>query len=101
LVAKVLEERRQLEPLLEPLFTQLHVAHPRVQPRHQHLRLDAVAPQDGDGDALRLLEDGGKQIGGFQRLAAGPAGVMQRQLEDELGRRRDAQLASGKRRHHV
>ena len=26
---------------------------------------------------------------------------MQRQLEDELGRRRDAQLASGERRHHV
>ena len=26
---------------------------------------------------------------------------MQRQLEDELGRRRDAQLAAGERRHHV
>ena len=26
---------------------------------------------------------------------------MERQLEDELGRRRDAQLAAGERRHHV
>ena len=35
------------------------------------------------------------------RLPAGAAGVVQRQLEDELGRRRDAQLAAGERRHHV
>ena len=42
-----------------------------------------------------------KRSAASMRLAAGPAGVMQRQLEDELGRRRDAQLASGERRHHV
>ena len=42
-----------------------------------------------------------KRSAAFDGLPAGPAGVMQRQLEDELGRRRDAQLASGKRRHHV
>ena len=35
------------------------------------------------------------------RLPAGAARVMERQLEDELGRRRDAQLAAGERRHHV
>ena len=31
----------------------------------------------------------------------GSAGMVQRQLEHELGRRRDAQLASRERRHHV
>ncbi len=53
------------------------------------------------GIALCFLEDGGKQVRRFDRLAAGAAGVMQRQLEDQLGRGRDAEVASGKRRHHV
>ena len=98
---EMFEERRQLEALLQPLFAQLHVAHPRVQSRHQHLRLDAVAPEDRHGHALRFLEYGGEQVGGFNRLPAGPAGVMKRQLEDQLCRRRHAELASRKRRHHV
>ena len=98
---EVLQERRQLEALLQPLLAQLDVAHPRVQPGHEHFRLDAVAPQDRHRHALRFLEHRGEQVGGFDRLPAGAAGVMQRQLEDELGRRRDAQLAAGERRHHV
>ena len=98
---EMLEERRQLEALLQPLLAQFHVAHPRGESRHQHLRLDAVAPQDRDRHALRFLEDGGKEVGRFDRLASSPAGVMQRQLEDELGRRRDAQLAPRERRHHM
>jgi hypothetical protein len=40
---EVLEERRQLEALLEALLAQLVVAHARGQPRHQGLGLDAVA----------------------------------------------------------
>ena len=67
----------------------------------EHFRLDAVAPQDRHRHALRFLEHGREQVGGFDRLAAGAAGVVQRELEDELGRRRDAQLAAGERRHHV
>ena len=67
----------------------------------EHVGLDTVAPENRHRNALGFLEHGGKEVGGFDGLAAGPAGVMQRQLEDELGRRRDAQLASGKRRHHV
>ena len=98
---EVLQERRQLEALLQPLLAQLHVAHPRGQPRHQHVRLDAVAAEDRHRHALRFLEHGRKQVGGFDRLAAGAAGVVERQLEDELGRRRHAELASGERRHHV
>ena len=98
---EVLEERRQLEPLLQPLFAQLQVAHARGQPRDEHVRLDAVAPQDRHRHALRFLEHRGKQVGRFDRLPAGAAGVVQRELEDELGRRRDAQIASGERRHHV
>ena len=98
---EVLEERRQLEALLQPLLAQLHVAHPRGQARHQHVRLDAVAPENRHRHALRFLEDRGEEVGRLDGLAAGAAGMMQRQLEDELGRRRDAQLASGERRHHV
>ena len=98
---KVFQERRQLEALLQTLFPQLQVAHPGIQPRHQHLRFNAMAAENRDGHSLRFFEDGRKQIGGFNRLPAGTAGMMQRQLEDELRRRRDAQLASRKRRHHV
>ena len=60
-----------------------------------------MAAQDRHRHALRLLEHRGEEVGRFDRLPAGAAGVVQRQLEDELGRRRDAQLASGERRHHV
>jgi len=98
---KVLQERRQLEPLLQPLFPKFHVTHARVQTSHEHLRLDTVASKDRHRDALGFFEDGGKQIGRLDGLPAGSARVMQRQLEDELGRRRHAQLASRKRRHHV
>ncbi len=72
-----------------------------LQREHEHLGLDAVPPENRDRHALRFLEHRREQVGGFDRLAAGAAGVMQRQLEDELGRRRHAQLAAGKRRHHV
>ena len=98
---EMFQERRQLEPLLQPLFAQLHVAHARGQPRDQHLGLDAVAAENRHRHALRFLEHGREQVGRFDRLPAGAAGVVQRQLEDELGRRRHAQLAPGKRRHHV
>ena len=67
----------------------------------QHFRLDAVAAQDRDRHALRFLEHRREQVGGFDRLPAGAAGVVERQLEDELGRRRHAQIAAGERRHHV
>ena len=45
---EVLEERRQLEALLQPLLAQLVIAHPRGEPRDQRLRLDAVAADDRD-----------------------------------------------------
>ena len=60
-----------------------------------------MAAENRHRHALGLLENGGKQVGGLDGLPAGPAGVVQRQLEDELGRGRDAQIASGKGRHHV
>jgi len=50
---------------------------------------------------LRFLEDGREQVGGFNHLPAGPAGVMKRQFEDQLCRRRHAEFASRKRRHHM
>ena len=59
---EVLEERRQLEALLEALLAHLVVAHPRRQARDQRRRLDAVLTDDRNGNALRLLEDGGEQI---------------------------------------
>ena len=94
----MLQERRQLEALLQPLLAQLVIAHARRQPRDQRFRLDAVAADDRDGDALRLLEDGREQVGRFDRVPAGAAGVEQRELEQQLGRRRDAQVAAGNTR---
>ena len=72
-----------------------------VRRRDQHFRLDAVAAEDRHRHALRLLEHGGEQVGRFDRLAAAAARVVQRQLEDELGRGRHAKIAPGERRHHV
>ena len=92
---EVLEERRQLEALLQPLLAQLVIAHPRGEPRDQRLGLDAVAADDRDRNALRLLEDGREEVRRLDRVAAAAAGVQQRQLEQQLGRRRDAQLAPG------
>ena len=38
---EVLEERRQFEPLPQPLFAQLVVTHPRGYARDEHIGLDA------------------------------------------------------------
>ena len=60
---EVLEERRQLEALLQPLLAQLHVAHrARRAGDTSTLGLDAVAAQDRHRHALRLLEHRGKQV---------------------------------------
>ena len=58
----MLQERRQLEPLLQALLPELVIAHPRGKPGNERLRLDAVPADDRDGDALSLLEDRRKQI---------------------------------------
>src|ERR671930_597101 len=85
---KMLEEGRQLEALLQPLFAKLHIAHARVQPAHPHVRLHTVASQNRHWDALRFLEHSREQIRRFNRLASRTARLMQRELEDELRRRR-------------
>jgi hypothetical protein len=54
-----------------------------------------VAADDGDGHALRLFEDRREQISCLDRVAARPAGVQQGELEQQLGRRGDAQIAAG------
>ena len=46
------------------------------------------------GNALRLLEDRREEVGRLDGVAAAAARVQQRQLEEQLGRRRDAQLAA-------
>ena len=58
----MLEERRQLEALAEPLFTQLVVAHPRRDARDEHFGLDAVVANDRHRNALAFLEDRREQI---------------------------------------
>ena len=59
---EVLQERRQLEPFLEPLLAQFVIAHPGVQAGDERLRLDTVTADDRDGDPLRFLEDRREQI---------------------------------------
>ena len=57
---EVLQERRQLEALLQTLLAQLHVAHAGAEPGHEHVGLDAVPPQDRHRHALHLFEHGGE-----------------------------------------
>ena len=82
---EVLEKGRQLEALLQTLLPQLVIAHAVGQPRHERLRLDTVAADDRNRNPLRLFEDRGKQIRGFDRVAAETARVQQGELEQQLG----------------
>src|ERR1043166_8464199 len=84
---EVLEERRQLEPLAQALFTQLVVAHPRRDPRDENSGLDAVVPDDRHRHALALLEDRREEIRRLDRLPSCAAGPMKGQLEKKIGRR--------------
>ena len=59
---EVLQERRQLEPLLETLVADFDVAHPVGDARDQQVRLDALTAQHRDRHSLRLLEDGGEEV---------------------------------------
>ena len=92
---EVLEKRRQLEALLQPLLAKLMIAHPGREPGHERVRLDAVSADDRHRDPLRLFEDRGEQVGGLDRVAAGAARVEQRQFEEELRRRRHPEVTSG------
>jgi len=51
--------------------------------RYEHFRLHAVAAENRDRDALRFLEHGRKESAASSS-DAGPAGVMERQFENEL-----------------
>jgi hypothetical protein len=81
---EVLEEWRQLEALFQALFVQLVIPHARGEPRDQRFRLDAVAADDRNRNPLRLFEDGREKIRRLDRVAAGPARVQQRELEQEF-----------------
>jgi hypothetical protein len=98
---EVLEERRKLETLLEPLVAQLVVAHARGEPGDDRFRLDPVAADDRHRDALRLLEDGREEIRGFDRVPARSARVQERELEEEPRRGRHAELLARDAREQV
>ena len=100
---EVLQEGRQLEALLQALLALLVVAHARRQPRHHRLGIDTQLADDGDGNALRLFEDRRKEVGGLDGLAARPARMERRELEEELGGRRDLEVPArgGRHRLHV
>jgi hypothetical protein len=68
------------------------VAHTRGKPRDQRFGLDPVAPDDRHRNALRFLEDCRKEIGGLDGVPPRSARVEERQLEQQLGRRRHAQV---------
>ena len=98
---EVLEKRRQLEPLAQPLFAQLVVTHPRGDARNEHIGLNAMVANDGNRDALALLEDRREEIGRFNRLPSSATRLVEGELEDKLGRRRHAELAPREGRQHV
>ena len=53
---EVLEKWRQLEAFLQTLLALLHVPHAGAQPGHEHVRFNAMAPQNRDRHALHLFE---------------------------------------------
>jgi len=75
---KVLERRRELEALAQLLLAQLAVAEVRRHPRHQRIRLDAVAADDHHRCLLALVQDAGHQVRRLDGLTARSAGVMER-----------------------
>ena len=50
---------------------------------------------------MAFLEDRREQIGGFDGLPSCAARLVERELEDKLGRRRDAELAPREGRQYV
>ena len=67
----------------------------------EHFRLDSMTTDDGDRNALALLENGGEEVARLDRLTSGAARLMERKLEHQLGRRCHAQVADGCRAEQV
>ena len=91
---EVLEERRQLELLLQPLVVALDVADAGRDARDQRLGLDARLAHDRGRHALAVLEQRGEEVSRLQRLAPGARRVVMCELEHQLRRRRHAQVAA-------
>jgi hypothetical protein len=99
---EVAQERRQLEALAELFLAELVIAHARGDARHQRVGLDAVLADDGHRHRRRrttaLLEERHEQIRRLDHLAAGTAGVMERELHHVLRRGGHTRLADVTRR---
>ena len=95
---ELLERGGQLEALPQARLAHFVLLNPRRDSRHQHLGLDTMTANEGYRNALALLEDRGKEIGGLDCLTAGATCVYKRQLEHELRFRGDARLTAGQRR---
>jgi hypothetical protein len=54
-----------------------------------------MAPKNRDRNSLPVFEHGREQVGGFDGLASGATGVVQRELEDELSRLRHPEVVGG------
>ena len=89
---EVLEKRRQLVALLQPLVFALDLFHARRDAGDQRFRLDAGAAHHRGGQSLAVLEDRGKQVRALDGLTAGACGVVEGKLEHQLAGRRDAQV---------
>ncbi len=88
------EERGEIETLLEPLLLRLEVTNAHRQSRYERLRLDPVIANDGDRYAVGVLENSSKEVRGFHRVPAGASRIEGRELEQDLGCGRGAQLAA-------
>src|SRR5262249_38772900 len=74
---KVAQDRRQLEPLLQTLVTQLEVAYQGGDTGGREARIDAVLAQDRHRNALLLLEERRQDVGRRNGRVTRPAGVVQ------------------------
>ena len=95
---EVLQERRQLEPLLQALFLLLVIPHPGGQARDDHLGLDPLAPDDRHRHPLCFFEDRREQIARFDHVSPGPARVQLGQPEEQLRGGRQPQVLDRLRR---
>ncbi len=90
---EMLQKRRELELLAKTLLVALDVADAGGDARHERFGVDAGLAKHSGGHSLAVLEQRREDIGRFDRRASGASGVVERQLEYELRRRRHAQLA--------
>ena len=97
---EVLEERGSSKRFFSRSSRISMSAHPGRASETEHLGFDTMSADDRHRNALTLSKMAEKDRL-LRSSGAGAAGVVERELEHQLRRRRDAHVAAGEGRHHV